>query len=162
VQKLTPVADKIRDLRTRLGGVPYRVFLVRTRWSGGHRGRGVEEVLTAQELLPTPKVMSLDGQTWVLHSVGLDEMGDVRVADISPAYTEDMLMGTGAQGEPIPKDQQFFWEIVYPRPLPDAPVRRRYTPKSTPDYKPTRFGWSITLVKAGEERDRLTGLPQGD
>jgi hypothetical protein len=162
VRKLTHVADKVRDLGTKLGGYEYQVSLVRTRWSGGKRGNGTESVVSATPLLPTPKLISLDGQILTLQAVGLDEVGTVIVRQISPAYTEDELRGLGPQGEPIPPDQNFYYEIVLPRPLPEAAVRRRYQLRGTPDYQPTRFGWSVTLLKAGEERDRVTQLPEGD
>lgn len=162
VQKLTPVADKVRNLATRLGGRPYEVFLVRTRWSGGRRNAGTEEVLSAEALVPTPTVSTINALTQMLQSVGLDEAGTVVVSGISPSYTEDQLVGIGPQGQPVAVDENFYWEIVYPRPAPDAAVRRRYALQSAPDYRATRFGWTVTLIKAGEERDRVTGLPQGD
>jgi hypothetical protein len=162
VQKLTPVADRIRDLRTRLGGVPYQVSLVRTRWSGGRRNHGTEEVVSVTPILPTPKVQALDSMNQVLQSAGLDEVGTIRVTDISPAYTEDQLVGVGPQGEPIPSDENFYWEITFPRPLPQMAVQRRYTVSGVPNYNPTRFGWSVALMKAGEERDRVTGTPGSD
>jgi hypothetical protein len=162
VRKLTPVADKIRDLGTKLGGYEYQVALVRTRWSGGKRNVGTEIVIDVRPILPTPKLISLDNQILTLQNVGLDEVGTIIVRQISPAYTEDELRGLGPQGEPIPTDQNFYYEIVLPRPLPEKPVRRRYQLRGTPDYQPTRFGWSVTLLKAGEERSRLDGSPDGD
>lgn len=162
VQKLTPVADKVRNLKTRLGGRPYEAFLIHTRWSGGVRHKGTEEILSVTQILPGVQVSALTAQSQTLQSAGLDEVGTIIVSEISPSYTEDELLGIGPQGQPIPADQQFYWEITYPRPYPDAAVRRRYTVDSSPDYRATQFDWKVVLVKAGEERDRVTGLPQGD
>lgn len=161
VQKLTPVADKVWNLATRLGGLPYRVFIVRTKWTGGKRNHGVEEVESVMPVLPTPEVGALTAQSQVLQAVGLDEVGSVMVTSISSSYTEDELVGLGPQGQPISDDRNFYWEIEFMRPLPDAPVRRRYVVKSSPFLDATAFGWAITLEKAGEERDRLTGQPAG-
>jgi hypothetical protein len=160
IPSLTPVRDAIFDLRTRFGAQPYEVFLVRTQWSGGRRNSGTESVLSVTPLLPVPTVQALDTMIRTLQTIGIDEVGAVRVTDISPAYSEDELVGLGPQGQPISADQSFFWEIQYPRPLPDQSVRRRYVARSAPSYDPTNFRWSIVLDKASENRQR-SGVPGG-
>lgn len=161
IQKLTPVADKMRDLKTRLGARPYQVALITVRWSGGRRGVGTPEVAAMRPILPTPRVASLDSMTLLLQSVGLDESGTIRVSEISPSYTEDELRGVGPQGQSVPSDTEFFWEITYPRPAPAFAVKRRYQLRSAPMYNSTAFHWVVVLNKATEERDRIAGIPGG-
>ncbi len=159
IASLTPCVDKIRDLYTQLGARPYHVNLVHTQWSGGERGVGVEEVIDECPILPTPRVADLSAVNKQLLSVGLEEAGDIRVSEISPRFTEDQLMGISEDGTPVPGDQNFYWEIFFPR--ADGPgVRRRFTPKAVPNYNPTRFQWWIDLVKAYEDRTRQ-GDPAG-
>ncbi len=162
IPKLTTVRDKVWDLRTRLGAQPYTVSIVVTGWSGGRRNSGVEEVVSCVDITPTPTVEAMGSQTRTLHPVGLDEVGTVRVSGISPAYTEDELVGVGPLGQPIPADQNFYWEITFRQPTGQNPVRRRYEVRGTPEYNPTRFQWTVLLVKADENRDRNDATPDGD
>lgn len=159
VQRLTPYVDQIRDIATRLGARPYRVALIWTQWSGGETGIGVEQVLREEFLLPTPMIGVLNTVKEELTSVGLEEVGELRVTEISPRYNEDYLMGRDDTGHQIPSDQNFYWEIAFPRPDGQKGVRRRFLPKSVPSYQGTNFEWTIDLVKAIENRDR-DGDPQ--
>jgi hypothetical protein len=153
IASLAPCIDQLRDVATQLGARPYQVLLVWTRWAGGERGVGVEEIIRTEALLPTPKIADVAGLSRALQPIGIDEVGSVTVTEISTRYTEDFLLGLGVGGTPIPEDQNFFWEVHYPRP-DGGGVRRRFTPKSAPSYSATRFQWSITLLRASEDRTR--------
>jgi len=159
VFSLTPCVDSLRDLYTCLGARAYQVSLIWTRWSGGERGVGVEELVRRELVLPTPKVAELSSLRRDLQSIGVDEVGSLRVSEISPRYNEDKLIGLSDDGDPIPEDQNFYWEIEFVRPPPGLGVRRRFTPKSTPSYDPLRFQWSIDLLRASEERLRSGAIP---
>lgn len=161
IQSLTGCVDSIRDIKTCLGARPYQVSLLWTRWSGGERGVGVEELVRRELLLPTPKIADLTSLRLDLQPIGIDEVGVLRVSEISPRFNEDFLVGRDDVGHPIPVDVNFFWEIFFPRPPVGAPgVRRRFTPKSAPTYNPTQFQWSIDLLKASEDRVRSGMLAQ--
>lgn len=158
VYSLTGCVDSIRDLYTCFGARAYQVSLIWTRWSGGERGEGVEEVIRRELILPTPKVAELTSLRRDLQPIGIDEVGSLRVSEISPRFNEDILVGRSDSGEPIPEDQSFFWEIEFQRPPGQQGVRRRFTTKSTPSYDPLRFQWQIDLLRSSEERTRSGAL----
>jgi hypothetical protein len=147
------LADSLRDLLTRFGLRSYKVTIVRVEWTGGRRGRGVPVVLSEKVILPTPKISNLDALTEVVQSVGLAEMGSIELSQISGTFTEEDLLGTSADGSPIPPNQEFFYEVeFYPHDGP--PQRRRFFPASAPTYMPGRLQWSIRLEKSNEDRAR--------
>lgn len=156
VSSLGPCVDSIRDLYTCLGARVYQVALVWTQWSGGARGQGAEDIIAYHRILPTPLVRDLTGIRRELEMIGLDEVGTLRVTQISPRFDEDVLVGQSLvveSGAAIPKDMNFYWEIFFPRADSDG-VRRRFVPKSVPSKRPTRFEWVIDLLKASEDRTR--------
>lgn len=160
IARLNPVADILRDLKTKpFGARPYQVKLIWTRWSGGERGVGVEEVAAEQMILPTPEIENLNAIALTLQSNGTDEIGVVTVSEISPRYTEDWLLGRLGDGTPVPDDQNFYWEIFFPRPTEPGP-RRRFIPVSAPSLQATSFEWTIRLIHVAEDRTRA-GTPQG-
>lgn len=152
-QKLVPCVDKLRDLNTKLGARPYQVALVHTRWTGGSRGEGAEEVLKRELILPTPDVPNIDAIARELQSVGQNEGGTVRVLEISPAYSEECLTGLGSLGEPVPDDQNFYWEITLLR-NQRAPLHRRFVLRSPPKLDATNMQWVVSLLRADEDRAR--------
>ena len=151
VASLTPVVDKVRNIATCLGARPYQVSLIWTQWSGETRGDGVEQLLLAEMILPTPKIADLTALTTNLQPIGSAEVGSLRISEISPRYTEDKLLGRNDRGAPIGENISFYWEIFFPR-AGGPGVRRRFTPKSAPSYAATRAQWEITLLKASGPR----------
>ena len=89
----TRLAPKVRQLATKFGLRPIRVFLVWTKWSGIERGEGFEKEINRAELLPTPKVDSMDGVSFSLLQAGTVPVGSVRVSRVNVGYTEDQLRG---------------------------------------------------------------------
>lgn len=141
---------------TVLGARQYKVSLVWTRWSGGERGVGQEAVVQTFEILPTPLVADLNRLSLDLTAIGLNEVGSVRVSELSPRFNEDLLVGRDVvvrAGDAIPDDMNFYWEIYYPNASAPGP-RRRFFPKSAPNKNPTKFEWTIDLVKSDEDRTR--------
>jgi hypothetical protein len=150
---LACVADQLRDIETQLGARDEQVRLVWVRWSGGERGYGVEEVIREELLTPPPTVSDYSEQRLDLQAIGTEELGKLKVTDISARYEEDFLMGRGESGEDIPKDQSFYWELRSAQ-ANGLGRRRRYVPSSPPNYNPYAFGWSIKLLRASEDRTR--------
>lgn len=148
------LADDLRDLRVELGGRPYRIFLVKTRWTGEVRGDGVEEVFYEEELLPVPKLSTLSSVALTVQSVGLDEVGELQVSEISPRYNEFQLRGLTERGEPLEDNETFYWEVAFFR-HGVSTTRRRFLPRSTPYYDAIALQWSLGLVRAGRDRDSL-------
>lgn len=151
LSSLVGCVDCVRDLYTQFGARDYEVALVRTAWTGGARGRGVEEVIGEVKLLPTPLISALTELDNVLTSIGQQETGGVRVSQISARYTEELLTGKSPTGQPIPKDQNFYYEI---RDAGGAGRRRRFTVDSPPDKDPLKFEWVINLTRAVKDRTR--------
>lgn len=159
VQSLIPCVDSVRDLYTCLGARAYRVDLVRTRWSGGRRGLGVEELIVRQPILPTPRIGNLSELAIYQRGIGGDEAGILEVSEISASFTEDQLTGLGADGCPVPKDEQFYWEVTLPASNGNS-IKRRFVPTSPPNLNPTGFQWTINLRRAYEDRTRVGGDPR--
>ncbi len=153
-QQLIPVADSIRDLHTRFGLRPYKVRVVRVRWSGGMRGHGTPHVASTMDLLPTPLVQDLTTLTEILQPIGLDEVGTISVAEISGRFTDDDLRLQSKNGVPPGPDEEVFYEIEFPQPDGGPSVKRRFFLRGAPYYSAGRFQWSIRLEKANEDRSR--------
>ena len=162
VAQLTSVADCIRNIGVKLGARQYKVNLVWTQWSGGERGIGNESVLHEVPLLPTPLVRGLDAVTQTVQSFGLQEVGNLRLSQISPRYNEDFLMGRDVvvtTGFPLPADVDFHWEIEFLQNTPTSGKQRRFTPANAPSKHPTSFEWVLDLARASSDRDRDGTLP---
>lgn len=158
VGSLFGVADCVRQVATDLGARPYTVHMIKTRWSEGERGYGVEEVIDDTEILPVPKVDSLNAVSLQLQSIGLDEIGDLRITEISPRYTEFQLLGKTPEGNPLDRNESFFYEVTFYGADGNPPIRRRFQPRNVPSFEPTRLQWTISLVRATGDRD-FAGTP---
>jgi hypothetical protein len=158
--KLVPCIDAIRNINTTLGAYAYSVWLVHTRWSGGERGEGVEELLSAEPVLPTPCLGARTALEETIQSVGRDEVGTLTMTEISLSYTQDCLLGNGVGGAPCPLDQNFYWEVRFPQP-DGTTVNRRFLPRSVPSTDSTSVQWIINLIRASDDRSRLNGTPEG-
>lgn len=157
-----PIADRLRDILTKVGLRPYIVRLVWTQWTGsvGLRGRGVEENLREQMLLPTPKIAPLSELDASSQVVGDTEIGDLMLTQISGRYSEDFLSGRGSDGAAIPKDQNFFYEIEFPDADGRFPgIRRKFTLSSAPTLRAGGLQWQVQLTKALPNRARGTARP---
>lgn len=158
--KLVPVVDKIRQLNSRFGIRPYRVFMVHTQWTGGEPGVGDEMILSRIEILPTPRVRGMEGIDTNVLATGLTEEGTVEVDQISARLTEDDLLGRTPdlndpnQQRTIAGPVDFFWEIVEARGQRPNAVIRRFNPSALPGLSRDGFQWKITLVKQDYDRGR--------
>lgn len=152
---LIPVADVCRDIAVQLGLRPYEVHIVRTKWTVDTRGAGSEIVIADIPLLPVPKVTSLDGLAEIVNPIGVDELGSVRVSEISGRYSEQFLRGLDAQGNSPARDEQFYWEILFPQlgRVDDYGYRRRFTMAAAPNYEPDNVQWTVVLQRARGDRN---------
>jgi len=145
--------DELRQLNAELGARPYRVFLVRTRWSGKRRGQGVETVFSEDEILPTPKLSELSSLQRTMLDIGSDEQGGMNVSEISPRYTEWQLLGLNPDGSAVPENETFSWEISLSRGDAGSKKRRRFTVQGIPGYNASRLEWTVRLGRAGSDRN---------
>jgi len=151
---LVGTVDQLRDLYTSFGLRPYLVRIIRTKWSGGRRGAGQESVFREMLLEPTPRVMDMDGLNEIVQAVGLDEVGGIRVDQISGRYSEDELRGAIPDNDPIDKDENVFYEIEFPQTDGRSGVRRRFLLDAAPFYEADKYQWGIRLERSHEGRSR--------
>jgi len=154
------LADDLRDMLTQFGLRTYKVSMVRIEWTGGKRGRGTAYVKEETPILPTPKISSLDALQDIVLSAGRTESGSIDLSQISGRFTEEQLQGFSEQGDGIPPNQEFFYEIeFFPHEGPSK--KRRFFIKSAPSYTPGRLQWSVRLERANDDR-AYNGNPQGN
>jgi hypothetical protein len=159
VRDLTCAVDFCRDLKTQLGARIYEVRLIWTRWTGGERGVGEEFVFREEKIAPTPKVADMTDLSKELTEIGLTETGNFQVSEISPRYSEKLLLGL-IDEKPAPADVNFYWEIALLRSPESKVIRRRFFPSAPPALVPTQFQWIVKLVRAHSDRTP-EGLPRG-
>lgn len=161
--KLGPLADRLRQKNTKFGIRPHRVFLTWTKFGGDERGEGHEKLLARLELLPTPRVDSLDSVTFSFFHAGTLPVGSIRVSEISvAAYTEDTLRGlkvpSGAYLDPamtqIPEPYDFFYEVVEDGRGDDEPARERYRLLNRPFRRAGKVDWTLMLERTSPDRTR--------
>src|ERR1019366_3399918 len=141
--RLAPRVDRLRQFATRFGLRSYRVALLWTRWSGDERGQGKELSSARLEILPTPRVKSLDSVAYRAFSGGLLPVGSVRVTEISALFTSDQLRGIA-----IPSPE-FAWENDPPLPTSALCLPARLDPKGLPD--PLDFYWEVWEDGRGDD-----------
>lgn len=161
--RLAPRVDRLRQLNTRFGLRPYRVFLVWTKFGGAERGEGDENLIKREELLPTPKVTDLNAVSKTLYTVGVLPVGTIRVEEISATYTADFLEGKIIEpGKPIPQPYSFFYEVVEDDRGGTAQTERaKYRIAMKPFRMPGKVQWTITLERMSDDLDR-DGTPRLD
>lgn len=156
-----PRADRLRQFATKFGIRPYRVFLIWTRWWGDERGEGRETEIKRVEILPNPKVESLDAVAYSPSSAGTIPLGSIRLTGVSvDAFTFDLLEGRHADvierddAKTIKGDVSFFYEIVEDGRGDDPPTRARFRLATTPFRRAEKVDWLLVLERASEDRTR--------
>lgn len=155
-RRLVPVADALRDLRTKFGMRPYEVHIIRTAWTGGERGVGAEHVVLDTVILPTPRIVDLSSLSEIVQPIGLEEIGQVTLDEVSGRYTEDQLLGRHEDGSPLGPDESVFYEVMFPLPsgLPGSVTRRRFYPSGAPHYSSGKFEWVVRLERQRPDAGR--------
>lgn len=159
VNRFNPKADRLRQLSTKFGLRPYRMFLVHTKWDGAERGEGFEHLTSRAELLPTPQIINMDNVSFSFFHAGTLPVGSIRVDQISGTFTEDTLRGKLGHQDEVDPTTDFFYEVVEdgrgdPNPLPS-----RYRLLSMPFRRAGKLDWTILLERVSQERDREGRLP---
>jgi len=105
VADLADVVDDVRQIHADLGTRPWRVRVVKIRWSGRRRGDGDFSVTSVLELSPLPFVEGLAAKLKAL-AAGLNPEGDYVISEISLRYTKEQLHPTCS------KTEEFYWEVI--------------------------------------------------
>jgi len=153
-RNLTPCVDAVRDLATCLGTRPYQVLMIKTRWTGGERGVGLEELVSETYVLPTPKVDNLNAVNTVLENIGSQEQGSFSISRVSARYTEDELCGREPGGIDIGADENFYWEVRLLQPDGLGP-RRRFIINAAPHLDLINNQWIVRLIRVVADRERV-------
>jgi|WetSurSiteA1Bulk_404760.scaffolds.fasta_scaffold16512_1 hypothetical protein len=159
VAEFVELADTLRDMQTEFGMRPYKVRRVKVQWSRGRRGEGQPMILEAQNILPTPLAKDMSSLNEILQPFGLKETGGIVVSEMSGRYSEEFLKGLGEDGSEIPKDQEIFWEVEFPRPDGQASIKRRFSLSTVPFYDAENLQWTINLTKTADNRHRNGDIP---
>jgi hypothetical protein len=147
------LADSLRDMLTKFGLRTYKVSILKVEWSGNRRGRGTPQVVSELAVLPTPKISAIDSLSEIIQAGGGLESGSLELTQISGRFTEEQLRGHANDGEPIPANQEFFYEVEF-FPHEGPSVKRRFIPSAPPAYYPGRLGWTVRLARSFDNRDR--------
>jgi len=151
VVRLGRVADKVRQVATNLGARPYRVFLVWTVASGEERGEGTTKEIKRLEILPTPRVKSLDNVTFNPYHAGVFPLGAIQVDEVTTSLTEDDLRGLTVPKveDQIPERFDFYYEVVEDgRAGPDVKVRpQSYRLLGQPFLDAENVSWVLRLER---------------
>lgn len=154
-QKLISTADRIRDLFTLFGLRPYQVRIIRTRWTGAIRGAGQEYVTAELFIEPTPLISDLTGVMTIVSPVGLDEVGDIVLSEVSGRFTDNNLRGIDVDGSKPEPNEQVYYEVVFPlQPGTTGGERRRFFINSAPMYQADNFQWRVKLDRSHQNRAR--------
>lgn len=155
VDKFGPKVDKLRQLATKFGIRPYRVFLVHACWTGEERGEGRQKEASRVELLPTPKVSPLDAVSKVPFHAGVYPVGSVRVDEISTSYTEDQLNGvakfTTPAGDEVREPFDFWYEVVEDGRAGGDVRPQRYRILGQPFRNAEQVMWSVALERISQD-----------
>lgn len=101
------VIDGLRDeLHPAFGVRAYRAYRVIRTWTGKLSGEG-RFADVAAELRPQPKIEMWDGIRWAQMTCGLNDAGEIRLAEISLTYTEAQITA-----QPLGKNQDLFYAIT--------------------------------------------------
>ena len=158
------VVDRVRQIATKLGARPLRVFLVWSTWTGERRGEGDEQLLVERELLPTPVVSDPTTIARNPYSAGTLPVGTVVVSEISSGqYNEDELRGWKLpDGSPIDETRMDFWYEVREdgRTAGTNPERRRFRVLGDVYLNAENVEFRVMLERASPDQ-RRDGSPHG-
>lgn len=145
-------ADRLRQLNTKFGIRPYRVFLVWRSSQGQEYGTGNEQVERRVEILPAPKVKQ--NLTLTLMSGGIVPMGSVVLTEVSAKFSENELTGKvvpDTNEVTIPQPYEFHYEVVEDGRDGSIPKVGYYRPLANPTREAGNVHWTLTLAPVSEE-----------
>jgi len=146
VDRLQPLADRMRQLEDRFGLRQFDVYRVHRRWTGVERGDGNVVVLLDNLLDPRPLVSAPNNQGAPHYELApgskLDE-GEILLEQVSLTYTEAELTGPA----PMPPLEEWFFRLVDARGQ-DIPTRY-YVLNGPPRADRLKtMGWVLQLQRA--------------
>jgi hypothetical protein len=150
------VIDAARNAAACIGTRRHIVRLVWTGWTGGTRGRGQETIVREEVLTPIPRVSFINDLGIELQNVGFSEAGILRVGEISMRYSSHFLSGRSEDGQVVPRDQEFFYEVEELNPVGSASLRRRFGLKGPPELRAENGEYVVKLIRANKN-DRTPG-----
>lgn len=101
------VIDGLRgDLHPQFGVRPFHVWTVLREWSGETQGEG-DYTDVEVELEPQPRVWNWTGYRWDLTKAGLDDIGEIKVTEVSLSNTYAELTGGT-----LAANQQWFIKLT--------------------------------------------------
>ena len=155
-RRLSGMWDRARDMYSRAGLRPYTVTIIRARTLGGaaRRGDGPTDIMAEWPVLPTPKLGDTNGIQEIVDADQLRELGTVTLSEISLTYTEDVLLGRGWNGTPVPAQERVYWEIAFIDLHLRPTQRRRFVVAGQPFPDVANASWVVTLERAPEDRAR--------
>jgi hypothetical protein len=151
IEQLTPVADRLRSVRDRVGLNPWRTFVVAYRWTGGARGRGKPELVKEIELTPRPRLVDAMGLKVAPTPAGLIAEGVVRLVEISPRYVEDDL---DLLFQARPADEEVLIEMRLDGRDGPTPERYAFRPAANPSREAGKLAWALELRAVHDPRTR--------
>lgn len=152
--RLIRPTDRLRQFATRFGVRPYRWFLVWTTWDGEVRGEGTEREYARVELLPTPKVGELTSLQQAAYGGGVLATGTLRLDRVSESYSAAQLQGLQIPGrrqdEDMPRNIDFWYEMIEDGRGNDEPVPLRFRLQAAPYRAAGRVCWVLVLEVQNE------------
>src|SRR5688572_1936881 len=108
VDSLVPdVIDGLReDLQPQFGVRAYRVYRLIRTWSGARVGEGTITVNDGAEVRHQPLVAVWEGMRFAQGASGVEELGEMRLTEVSLTYTYAQLTGA-----PLARNQEAFIAI---------------------------------------------------
>lgn len=155
--RLSPIADKLRQIAVDKGLRPYRVALVWTKFGGEAEGEGTEREVKRVEILPTPKVVNLDSITFNQFHPGMFPIGSIRVERVSASFSDDLLRGlvVPSPEDLVPQPWTFSYEVFLDgRHEGQPPQRWRFRLLSQPFLQPGKEGWTLMLARVNADPNR--------
>ena len=154
--RIAPAIDQARQVATEIGARPYQVFLVWTTWGGKERGDGEQKEVARLQLLPNPKIETVEFQRNP-YSAGVLPVGSVRVMGISATYSQPVLQGdrlpNGQEFDKQNRKNDFFYEVIQDDRSPsENPERARMRLLSGPVLKASSVSWEMALERSSEDR----------
>ena len=159
---LGPLGDMARQIRTDLGLVPYRVFLVHWRWPG-KVGLGKPVEISRVEIQPPPKVSDMNGTALAVAAFGNSEGGGIFLSKISTKFSEEDLTGKTPDLLDLVRTStsawnvEFFYEVVLNRP---GSKPRRYIHSGVPNLNKTGIHWHLPLIKQQTSYNPVDFVPE--
>jgi hypothetical protein len=155
--RLGPRVDRLRQFGTKFGVRSYRVFLCWDKFSGDEYGDGERKHIARIEILPTPRVRSLDGVSLNSMNAGMVPIGSVRLDLVSVTYTYDTLRGKVLpvkHEDHIPEPWDFYYEIVEDGRGDPQPVRSMFRLLSEPHRAAGSVSWQLMLQRISGDNKR--------